>query len=244
MKIDSNELKAQYQAYVESQKPISRKECPSTKKLLRLLRSRSSEKQATKIVDHISHCSYCAREFKFLVEVIRNENVLLQDIEQLLSSRQANESQKNDDLKTYDSRMARRYFFSRFSWRTALLITSFIIVGFIISSRILFRTDEKYRTDHIAGVELLQPVDEKISKTSLMFEWKDVKSSQYYILELFDKALVPIWKSDKIFKNSAVLPPELATKLQINSSYFWMITALISNGEQIKSRMAEFVIKE
>ena len=244
MKIDSANLKALYQAYVRSKTPSSLKGCPSPKKMIRLLRSKSSAKEATEIVDHISRCSFCFYEFEFLLEVLRREKDFIQEVEQILPSRETREGQKGNRQTIFGSRMGRRSFFSRFSWRTAFFLAGFVLVGFFVSKFVIFRAPEKYRTGSLARVELLQPVEEKISKSSLVFKWEDVKNSEYYILELFDQALSPVWKSEKIARDSAVLPEELARSLDISRSYFWMVTAHLSNGETIASRLEEFALKE
>jgi hypothetical protein len=235
MRIDSDNLKALYQAYVRSKTPSSTKGCPSPKKMIRLLRSKSSDKEATEIVDHISRCSSCFCEFEFLLEVLRKEKDFIQEVEQMFPGRETCQGRKGNRQKIFGLRM---------DWRTAFFLASFVLVGFLIAKLVIFRTPEKYRTGSLARVELLQPVEQTISKSSLVFKWEDVRDSEYYVLELFDQALSPIWKSEKIAKNSAVLPEELAKTLEINRSYFWMVTASITHGEKITSRLVEFVLRE
>ena len=244
MKINSDELKTHYQAYVDSRKPNSRDGCPSGKKLLGLLRSRLSEKEGTRIVDHISACSYCAREFKFMAEILRNEAELLQDIGQFLPRKISDEDQNKAKELFPGSRKIRRLAFSHLSWKTAVLVSCFVIIGAIISVLLMLPSREEFRTDYLLKVELFQPVGESIYKSPLVFKWKKVRNSEYYVLELFDKALLPIWKSEKISTNYVVLPSKIFEKLEIGSSFFWVITAHFSNGEKARSRLEEFSLKE
>jgi hypothetical protein len=244
MRIDSDGLKALYQAHVRSQTPSSLKDCPSPKKMMRLLRSKSSAKQATQIVDHISRCSSCFCEFEFLVDVLRKEKEFIQEVEQLVQSREARAGRRPDQRKILGLRLGWRPLFSGLSWRTALVLAGFVLVGFLVSKLVLFRAPEKFRTATSAGFELLQPVEKRIPRSSLVFRWEGVKDSEYYILELFDQALAPVWKSGKISENSAVPPEGLVKTLEADRPYFWMVTAYKTSGEKITSRLEEFFLIE
>ena len=244
MRIDENKLKTLYLANIESKKPISRRGCPSPKKFMKMLKSKSSEKETTKIVDHLSNCGDCAREFKFLLEVIRNENALVHDIGKLLSTEDSTEGQKKEAKRILDSFTGRRPLFSQISRSSAFFIASFIIIVIAVSMLIIFRTPEKYRAESLSKIKLLHPVNENLSFSSLLFKWEKIKNTEYYNLKLFDKVLSPLWESEKILKNNIILPEEAAKKLEVGSSYFWMITAHISNGEGIPSSLEEFSIKK
>ncbi len=224
--------------------PSSGKGCPSPKKMIRLLRSRSSEREATKLVDHISHCRSCAGEFRFLLEALRHEEKLIDDLGQWLSSKNPAGVQEGERLRRFDPGIDRRPSFLRFSRSTAFLLTGFVLVGLLVAGLLIFRAPEKYRAGTGSAVELLNPVDEQISTSGLVFRWKKTRNSEYYVLELFDKALSPVWKSERISDNYAVLPRAVAEKLEINGSYFWMITARRTDGEDITSRLEEFTVKK
>jgi hypothetical protein len=244
MRIDDNKLKIIYQAYIESKKPFSRRDCPSPKKLMNLLRSKSSEKQAKKIIDHISSCNDCARKFKFLLQGLRDKNTLIQNIGQLHFSKKSNNDQQNDTQGIIGSEIENQPFFTRFSRGSAFILAGFVVVVIIVSMLVILRTPEKYRTESLLKVKLLQPVDEKISKSSLVFKWKEIRNAEYYTLKLFDEILLPIWESENILNNYIVLPKEAVKKLEAGSSYFWMITAHITNRENIMSALEEFTVKK
>jgi hypothetical protein len=244
MRIDSDDLKALYQAHVRSKTLSSLKDCPSPKKMMRLLRSKSSAKEATQIVDHISRCSSCFCEFEFLVDVLRKEKEFIREVEQLVQSREARVGRKADCRTIFGLRMGWRPLLSRLSWRTAFFLAGFVLAGFLVSKLVLFRAPEKYRTGTSAGFELIQPVAKRIPRSSLVFKWEEVEDSEYYILELFDQALTPIWKSGKINEKFAVLPEGLTRMLETDRSYFWMVTACKTTGEKITSRLEEFSLIE
>jgi hypothetical protein len=87
-------------------------------------------------------------------------------------------------------------------------------------------------------------VRERIPRSNLIFRWEKVNHSKFYILELFDQALAPVWKSDSITAESAALPGELAGTLEVNRPYFWTVTAYLTNGEKISSRLEKFTPDE
>jgi hypothetical protein len=244
MSFDDQKLRAIYQGWEESKKPSSGKGCPSPRKMIRLLRSRSSEREATKLVDHISHCSSCAGEFRFLREALRHEEKLIDDLGRWLSSTNSAEVQGGARQRSLKPGIDRRPFFLRFSQSTAFLLIGFVFVGLLVAGLWIFRAPEKYRAGTGSAVELLYPVDKEISTSGLVFRWKKTRNLEYCVLELYDKALSPVWKSERISDNFAVLPRAVAEKLEINGSYFWMITARGTGGEDNTSRLEEFTIKK
>ncbi|MEW5900402.1 MAG: hypothetical protein AB1715_02955 [Acidobacteriota bacterium] len=227
MKIDDQSIKALYQDYVRCQKPVSRENCPPVDLLVKTLRSGSSRKKAARIVDHISRCHDCAEEWKFLVEIVRNEKEFIREVEQW-----GGERQKTGEL---------RPLFSRFSWGLASLLAGFIIVGILVLKFLVPPAQDKYRASSFPGIELLQPARASVSVSSLVFRWKPVQNREYYTLEIFDEALVPLWKSEPILESFASPPEELRLKLAAGKSYFWMVTAVLPGGERFHSSLREFV---
>jgi hypothetical protein len=244
MSLDDQKLRAIYQGCDELKKPSSGKGCPSPRKMIRLLRSWSSERETTKLVDHISHCRSCAVEFRFLLEALRHEEKLIDDLGRWLSAKNSAKVQEGARQRSLKPGIDRRPFFLRLSRSTAFLLTGFVLVGLLVAGLWIFRTPEKYRAGTGSAVELLFPVDKQISSSGLVFRWKKTRNLEYYVLELYDKALSPVWKSERISDNFAALPRAVAEKLEINGSYFWMITARSRGGEDITSRLEEFTVKK
>jgi len=244
MRIDTDRLKTVYQDYIRQKTPSSLKDCPSPKKIIRLLRSRSSDKEATEIIDHISRCSVCFSEFEVLLEVLRQEKGFIQEVEKRLLNSDRPGHQRESRQKILGRLLDWRAFVPRFSWRTALFLGGFILASFFMAKFIIFQPSDTFRSESLAGVKLVDPVSEKVAKAALVFRWKRVDHSKFYILELFDRALAPVWNSDKITVESAVLPKKLAMTLEVNRPYFWMVTAYLANGEKISSRLEKFIPKK
>ncbi len=236
MKLNSRELREVYQADIKDKIPRTRKSCPSSKTMLHLFRRRESEKQKTKIVNHITNCYYCSQEFEFIIEALRYEKELNKIVQEYIDKKEA----KSGFRSTSNS------FPSRFKWRFVTLTASFILVIsltaiFIVSTRI---ENSKYRGSSLNQVELIKPRKKVISSSTLDFEWAVVQGANYYVFEIFDETLYPIWTSDKISANSIILPSETSCRLESNKSYYWMVTAVFQGGIKKESTLKEFQLKE
>jgi hypothetical protein len=230
MKINDESLKSAYRAHVWSNTPVSRDACPPAERMIKLLRGAGSRKEKAKLIDHISGCRYCAEEFEFLVEARRNEKDLIQDVGRWLGRKD------RDRLPPA--------LFSRFSWGLASLLAGFVVAGFFIVKFLVLPAPETYRADSRAMIELLQPVDTRIPRSDLIFRWKALSQTEYYVLEIFDEALAPVWESGKITAIQAAPPREITGMLALGRTYFWLVTAHLAGGEQIHSSLVEFMLKE
>jgi len=231
MKIDDESLKSMYRAHVRSNVPDSRDECPSAERMAGLLRGRASRKESTRLVDHISRCHYCAREFEFLVEARRSEKDLIQGVDQWLGRKERGG--------------LRPPLFSRLSWGLASMAAGIVLVGlFFFLKFLIFPAPEAYRADSQAIIELLEPIEVRISRSSLTFRWRPLPDAEYYVLEIFDEALAPVWESEKITVSQAAPPREISATLTSGRTYFWLVTAHFPEGEKIHSSLVEFVLRE
>jgi len=230
MKTDPDRFKALYGAQLGLQKPASRRDCPSPKRMIGLLTSQCSAREGLKLVDHISLCSDCAGEFGFLTEALRSERVLAGDIENWLGSGQKAEPRQPHLL--------------RYSWGVASLLAAFFIVGFIVLRLVILRSPERYRAASEARVALLEPVEQKVSRQSLVFRWQPVPGVEHYVVEVFDEALSPVWKSPPLLETRIVPPDPVARGLVPRKSYFWLVSAYFSGGDKWLSPLEEFTPKD
>ena len=195
-----------------------------------------------KIIDHMTNCHFCAQEFQFILCIFRFEKKLNEELcRHLLSQKkmpQIKRIVKQNYKKSFQKQMILQSFFS---WKYAIPLFGVAIIIFALSLFQNFRYKE-YRTIDTKGIQLIEPINIKYSKSSLVFEWKDYKGSNYYLFELFDKTLLSVWKSKKIFKNFVLLPDEVVKNLDINKKYYWMITAFLPSGKKVESNIAEFIL--
>jgi hypothetical protein len=244
MEMDDERLKSAFQAYLETKRPPSRDGCPPPESLLRLLRSNAPRREAARTIEHVSACGACAAEFQVLLEVLRQEKAFVRDVEKFIMDSAGSHRRGAIFQRTLDRLRGLKIFPARPSPRLAALAAGLAVVCLVVVSTFLLRTSETFRSSSLARVELLQPVDSSLRLSQPVFKWEAVKDSEYYILELFDKTLLPVWKSEAVSRPGLVLSPSLARGLRVNDSYFWMVTAHFPDGETIASSLQKFTLVE
>ena len=229
MKMDLNSLKEFYQAYVASKIPANRKNCPSPRALIKTIEPSGTYRKKRKLIDHISKCSYCKEEFFLVLKVNNHENLMFFNIKDTF--------QRSDlDVNPIDSIL------------TPSLIIKYasIIIGLFLITFSLFIIKEKdvslnnlRRRNQI--VQLTNPDNLHILPYPLIFKWREFPNAKYYILELFDDTLLPVWTSPKIMKSKLQLPDEILASLKNNMNYYWMISAFSTTEKIAESDLAGFL---
>ena len=110
MKLNNSDLRQIYLSNIKESIPERRNACPSPKQLLQLFRGKKSEKEKTKIIDHITCCYRCAHEFEFIIKALRYEKDMNHVAQRLL------ETKKIGALSP------------RFSWRLASLVAAVSLI--------------------------------------------------------------------------------------------------------------------
>ncbi|TET69719.1 MAG: hypothetical protein E3J56_09190 [Candidatus Aminicenantes bacterium] len=242
MKINLKDIQTAYEAYRYKNIPMSRSNCPSFKKLISFFTSTTSDKQKIKIVDHVTNCHFCAQEFQFIICVFRFERKLNKELCRFLQPKKemslTKRNIKQSDMKSF---LKQKIIPPFLSWKYAIPLLGIAITILALSIFQNFRYKE-YRTIDTKRIQLIEPINMKYSKSSLVFKWNEYKGSNYYLFELFDKTLLSVWKSDKIFRNFISLPNEEIKDLDINKKYYWMINAFLPSGKKVESDMAEFIL--
>jgi hypothetical protein len=229
MKPENDDLKTIYRAYAASRTSLDRKRCPSVQAIADSFDPRASRRKKKRIIDHLSECSYCREEFElyFRLQSIPGD---------------AGQAPVNPEAADDFSPTARLAAFP--IWRYAALVLGF---GLIISILMIFfrgwELSEVQRTEG-PSVVLVSPVAAQAALKELAFRWKEFPSAQYYILELFDEALLPVWVSLPLQDRRLTLPDDIGRKIRPGRSYFWMVTAYSGQAKIGESSLASFRILE
>jgi hypothetical protein len=228
MKLNNEKLRQIFLSNINENIPNSRKECPSPKELLRLFRAKKSEKKKTRIIDHITNCSHCAHEFEFILKALRYERDMNQVAKRFIETKK---------IKVLPSRI---------SWKFASVVAGISVVCIFITVFIISNTynTSKFRASTLPQIDLILPQERNIPKSSLFFQWENVRDSEYYTFELYDETLYQIWRSNKILKNNYTLSKDIVFRLDANNTYFWMISAFFPNGTKIESQLKEILLTE
>lgn len=246
MKMSLKDLQELYKASISKRAPSLRQDCPSRGEIIRLFRSKVSEKQKTKIIDHIIDCPFCFEEFEFLLETQRYEKELDLKIKQLIESQKSRPGDKRENVFSSKEKKISA-FFPRFSWIYASLAAGAVLILLAASFFLVkIKTSEKqqYRSMQQHRIQLTAPVNQSYLKSTLIFKWSQVKGSDHYIVEIFDETLFPFWKSSAIRYNYLIPSKSLLINFKVNKTYFWMVTAFLSDGKKVESRLEEFKIRD
>lgn len=246
MKINNDDLRIIYRAYIQDRIPLSREKCPSPEKLLRFFVSSGSHHEKGRIIDHITRCANCAQEFSLFLEIHREERQLLEEIDKVL---QQNDEMQVTRKKRVHSPIFRwpKIFRLHPSWKYAfvpLLTIIFAAMMILVTNRLIITKKNEERGKFPGQIQLMAPIHEKVALAPLIFKWKGVKNSDYYVLEIFDEALSSLWKSPRIFDNFYQLPPDIEEKIKKNKIHFWIITVFLADGKVIESSLEDFTLIE
>jgi hypothetical protein len=78
----------------------------------------------------------------------------------------------------------------------------------------------------------------------LIFKWEKFPETEYYILKLYNEALIPLYESEKIIDNQLKFPSEVLEELPVNKTYFWMVTAFTGPEKKAESDLQNFQLKD
>jgi hypothetical protein len=235
MKIDNKTLKKLYFDYLAQISPDTRHDCPPPELLLKSLRRSLTKRKREKVARHLMSCIHCSREFQTLLETIRKENELNLKIAgfHIIQNRT-----KNSFTKLIPS-IANR-------WPRVLAYMIPIILAISISAVFILQLPHKtnHRRTRASPLKIIQPKDSHVNLSSLIFKWKELPDTDYYIIDVFDESLLPVWTSPKVRGDFVNAPPPLMLDLKKDCTYFWMVTAFQTSGSRIESLLVEFYINE
>jgi len=230
MKIEYDDLKKLYQGYITSRIPRNRNKCPSPMALYNSFKSSTSLRIKKKIIGHITDCSFCREEFELFLELQRYQASSITIINETSST-----ASSTDKLETVN--IGRR-----FIWRYA-----YFLFGLVLSISAYYLIVHKNDLIEVKRASeprilLITPAHVHTFPKPLIFRWQEQSASQYYILELFDNSLLPVWTSQKILDVHIPLPDEVLSRLHSGNYYFWMITAFSSTQKISESELMRFLV--
>jgi len=228
MNIGDKDLRLIYAAHLEPQNRSLRVNCPSQKDILLSIDENLTDKSKKKIIEHVSCCPACAKDLKWLLE-LRRETVKL--------SEEAGALAKRRNLKTFGFGIPLGHAAASFLGLIALSISLWTLIG---GGGLLFISQERQRTGPTTAWHLLEPVGKTAFKINLSFRWEYSGQYSYFIVELYNEALAPIWKSPQLSLKSIFLPEDVLRTLSLFKQYFWMVSAYDPGGFRSESDLIQF----
>ena len=228
----TEKIRALYQGYVETVFLASRKECPSSEEMINSFNEHTSQRKKRKIIEHITVCARCREEFMVLIKLQEEFT-------------NCNKYSMPGEKTCYEKKKpSSKHAVNPLKWQYAIAFmgVSLIIFSFFIPPH-LKRFSASARSNEI-GIALLYPKSTTVSSGMVVFSWEKREGAQYYILELFDEVLSPVWTSPNISGTSIELPSEIRLNMRPGVWYHWMVTAFSESINTDESHMGRFKITD
>jgi hypothetical protein len=241
MKIAQNDLKVIYRDYIRGQMPSSSDQCVDEERWKGFFGGRLSHSSKGKLIDHMTHCATCTREFELLLDMERSKNALVAEIGNLMDS-----EQEPPESTTGPPNPFRRL---HFRWKYGLVCSGVVVLSMVLAMFFIRHPKAPSIPDVTRGnqpieIELQSPLDESKRKQSLEFKWKSRESFDTYIIEIYDDSLRQIWQSPLLTKSRLTIPKEIFDSLEIQKTYYWMVTGTLRTDRKLESRLAAFKLNK
>lgn len=246
MKITHGDVKSAYKSHIRGCVPPSREACPPAESIFSVFDESASAVNKEKIIDHVTRCCYCHQEFELFLELYRKEKKAVGDITAYLQTKGSRSDIPGQRRRALDILSVRR-FKVRPLWRLAAgsLLAVSITFLVLIGIRSFIKAPEDRERGRLPGqIRLISPVQGKEAKTPLAFRWEGTPRADYYYLEIFDRSLLPLWKSPQLKGLDYGLPPEATDIIKTNEVYFWTVSARLIDGTTRESPLEKFIVRE
>lgn len=214
-----------YRSLVLAKIPATRASCPSVSALREAFEEGTRRKVKDRIVDHISGCSECAREFAFIRAVRGREERLAAGL-----------------WKASHPRARVRFPVPRPAWAGIIGIA---LIGVLLPALLVHgprRGAEEPRSEASVVPVAITPAGRITPGSSLIFNWKPISGAESYFVEIYDVSLRLTWESPPVGTNALSLPGAVERELAGGKTYFWSVTAILDEDRVAESRLQWFII--
>lgn len=210
--------------------------CPAPEDLVRFVEEGAGRKARARMMEHVADCPDCAQ---ILQSVLR----LSGEIDRLAGASEAGQSRPTDVAGKNEERLRPRTFLGR---RPAVAVLAGLI-GLTIITFSVIRLSERSAVRGTIGpeIKLISPKKgDSLAVEDVRFVWEAVPKASCYLVELFGRSLEKVWRSDPLPDPRAELPSEAGESLHEGETYFWRVTAVLGDGQEMVSKLAEFSIRK
>lgn len=235
MKTNPTQIAEVYRAYLGERQAEPGVGCPTPEDLVRLVIQGADRKARARIMDHVSNCADCALVLKSILR-------LSGEIDKLTGKAEAVQRCPQDEVLGEKERV--RLFPGR---RAAVAILAGII-GLTIITLSVIRISNRpvVRGTARPRIQLLSPKQGATypAAEDIKFKWEAVPKAARYTVELFNRSLEKVWRSGPISNAGTELPAEARGVIFKGETYFWRVTAVLEDGAERISKLAEFSIRK
>lgn len=209
--------------------------CPNPEFLVRCATAEGSRGERRATLRHVSECADCGRLLKDLLDISA-------EIDRLTAETGA----PARPPRGFEAAKGRRSVWTRSLPRPAIaaLVTLF---GLAVITFSIIKLAERpaARGGPQGGPQLVSPAASAVVLPGeVLFEWKSLPGARSYTVELFDKTLELLWRSEPMKENRAGLPKAAGLRIARGEPFFWRVTAVLENDVEVSSGLAEFSLEK
>ena len=234
MKTNPTQIAEVYRAYLDERKAEPGEGCPIPEDLVQFATQGANRKARVRIMEHVSNCADCALVLKSILR-------LSGEIDKLTGKTEVFQRCPQDEA------LGKKERFQLIPGRRAAVAMLAGMIGLTIITLSVIRISDRPVVRGTAGprVQLLSPKQgATYPAEDIKFKWEAVPKAARYTVELFNRSLEKIWRSGPISNAGTELPAEARGVIFKGETYFWRVTAVLEEGEELVSRLAEFSIRK
>lgn len=224
--------------------------CPSKDEIIRHFEETAVKGDAGRIPDHARTCPECRAIFEAVREIRSQSGGILSaldglDLESREARRRLREEARREILGLRTRRRPKRLnAFRRLAVPAVGAAMATLLALFIIVPNIgTRRTNALERNGSALEIGLLRPRG-TVPASALTFEWTRQPEARSYRLEIYDRALEPVYRSGPLNGDAFPLPGDASALIRGNEVYFWKIVAAFDDSRTIQSEFAKFTLQD
>jgi len=231
--LDNRDLRRVYKNSIYEKKFYSIKKCPTFSQLLKVARLDMKDKKRNKIINHITNCSSCAENTKFILGLLKYEKQITREVSKLVSPKEEMNFNSNFNL----SKLA---YFLKKRFKYAATVLGIIVLVFSLIEYIIKPKQINLRGNEVKKIELIEPKGKTKINPPMVIKWKTLLYADYFICEIFNENLILIWRSERIKCCESEIPNHIFSIIKIDKPYYCMITAYTEEEIEIETNLVEF----
>lgn len=208
--------------------------CPCPDDLVRFVEGGTSRKARARTMEHLASCVDCARIVQSLLR-------LGGEVDRLTGMPGASQSSPS-------ARFQGRKESHEFPWRRRMVLATLGLgVGLAVVTVILIRIPERPVVRGASGVEIKLTYPnrgEAVTSGAIEFRWEAFPGASRYVVDLFGPSLERVLSSEPVINPLFELPANAGQALAAGESYFWRVTAIMGDGQEIISSLSEFSVRK
>ncbi len=222
--------------------------CPSKDEIIRFFEGTAAEGDGGRLPDHARSCPECRAVFEAIREIRSQSREILSGLDGLdlrsgETRRRLREEARREIHRLRRNRRPKGRKAFRWLGVPAIGAAVALLAIFVIAPNLgTRRTTALERNGSPLEIGLLRPRG-TVPASALTFEWTRQPEARSYRLEIYDRALEQVYRSDPLDGNAFSLPEDAAALIRRNEVYFWKIVVDDKDSQTIQSEFAKFILQ-